>query len=660
MPDIDQKWNLSKIPPKGHKDVADFAASLFEIAKEERERLNKPTDFLSNYALYRGRESGRTTTRNKAQTPVNLYFANIERTVSNITAREPVGEVVDLDGIDDGAETMLTNRLKKWWETTGQQTKTRLSAKSMEVYGITVEKPYWDQNNLRPDIEMQDPYGFFPAPGNFDDISIEAPFVAFAYLDTVASVEELFKVKDVAEDAAYELLGVEREEYKADNYKEKQRMGNYDDPMYRSKRNDKAPSSATIKRCLILEVWVRDTRERTIKDTTAVIDQQGFPEFDDKGYPLYDEMTQKEFVYPDQVRKITITKRKQGAKSEARSDYMVLDDSSNPNINPRIDPKLTRTTHPWGRFPVYHANSYRDLVSIWGFAAAEQVGDLVVKINKIFTKLMSYVINVMAPPLIVQQHCGISRNMIESELTKGGRLVLMPTTPNARIEFMQIPNLPQTFFQMLEMVINLFDRVYQIEDADRGQAPKGVIAASAIVALQERNQVLMQSKTSSIDNIAEQRSKWAIGLWQNWGTKEELIELAEEPAVFIGTDFIGRNFSYVVEAGSSTPRTSLQIQEMAQKLFEMQAIDRRALLEAINYPKWQEIIERMGETELDAALQVLIDSGLPEEVAIQMKQQLMLPQGGPGDTGQGAVKKVSPAGPKSGQGQMPPAEVRAG
>jgi hypothetical protein len=209
------------------------------------------------------------------------------------------------------------------------------------------------------------------------------------------------------------------------------------------------------------------------------------------------------------------------------------------------------------------------------------------------------------------------------------------------------------------MVISLFDRVYQIEDADRGQAPKGVIAASAIVALQERNQVLMQSKTSSIDSIAEQRSKWAIGLWQNWGTKEELIELAEEPALFVGTDFIGRNFSYVVEAGSSTPRTTLQVQEMAQALFEMQAIDRRALLEAVNYPKWQEIIERMGETELDAALQVLIDSGMPEEMAVGLKQQLMQPQGGPGDTGQGAVRKVSPAGPKSGQGQMPPAEVRA-
>jgi hypothetical protein len=279
-------------------------------------------------------------------------------------------------------------------------------------------------------------------------------------------------------------------------------------------------------------------------------------------------------------------------------------------------------------------NSYKDLISIWGFSAAEQVGDLISKINKIVKRLISYTLNVMTPPLIVQQHCGITRDMVESELSKDGRLVLMPNTPNARIEFMQIPNLPATFFQVLDVVIKLFDRVYQIEDADRGQAPGGVIAASAIVALQERNQVLMQAKTTAIDFLAEQRSRWAIGLWQNFGTSAELVEVNEEPTEFVGSRYAGRGFTYVVESGSTTPRTSLQVQEMAVNLYKLGAIDRRALLEPINFPDWLQIIERMGENDLDHALQVLIDAGLPEEQAIQLKQFLIQPQGGPGDTKQ--------------------------
>ena len=664
MPKFNDKWNLTNIPPKGDKDVAEFAFSLFEIARIEKERLNKPADFLTNYALYRGRQMAGTPVINKAQTPVNLYFANIERTVSNITARNPTGEVVDLDGIEDGAEEIFTTKLKKWWKDTNQQGKTRLSARTMEIYGITTEKPYWDKEQKQPNIMLTDPFAFFPAPGYYDDLGTEPPYVCFAYLDFVDKIEKEFGVTGVAPDEAYELLGTEREKYKADNYEAtKNRIGNYKDSMARVKDSGMVSSDKKVERCLIIEVWVRDNRTKIIKESAPIFDDNGFPLADEGGNPIIEQSTREESVYPDGVRKITITARKPGQKSKDRSGYMVLDDSPNPNINPALEISLASQTHPWGRFPVYAANSYRDLVTIWGFAAAEQVGDLVVKINRIVSKLVAYVINVMSPPLIVQKHCGISREMIESTISKAGRLILMPTTPNARIEFMQIPNLPATFFNVLDLIIKLYDRVYQIEDADRGQAPKGVIAASAIVALQERNQMLMQAKTSAIDSLVEQRSRWAIGLWQNFGIKPELVEVSGDPVEFIGARYAGRKFSYVVEAGSTTPRTSLQNQEMAQALYKERAIDRRALLETINFPDWKKIMERMGENEIDQALQILIEAGLPKEEAMTLKQFLMQPQGGPGDTNQenqgNQTRTVKPAGAKSGQGQMPPAEVQS-
>ena len=199
----------------------------------------------------------------------------------------------------------------------------------------------------------------------------------------------------------------------------------------------------------------------------------------------------------------------------------------------------------------------------------------------------------------------------------------MPTTPNARIEFMQIPNLPQTFFQVLDLIVRFFDRVYQIEDADRGVAPSGVIAASAIVALQERNQVLMQTKTAAIDNIAEQRAKWAIGLWQNFGTTTDTTKVEGDTVEFRGTDYAGRKFNYMVEAGSTTPRTTLQLQDMAKWLYEVHAIGQRGLLETLKWPGWKEELERTAESQLDQALQILIDAGMPEEAAIQLKQALM-------------------------------------
>lgn len=636
MPDTDHKkdWGLLNLPPAGDPDVGPFFNQLFEIAKIEKERLQVAKRMLANYALYRGQHGEVGVTVKKVFTPVNLYFANIERTVSNITAKDPTAEVVDMDGMGDDGEKVLSARLKKWWKDTDQRGKTKKGARGMEIYGISpIIKPYWDKKRKEPGMLLTDPFGFFPAPGNWEDLGKECPYICFLHLEYVDSIERTFNVKGVSPDDAYELLGKEREKYKPPvSYGRRESLGNYADPMTPANRETQF-EDAKLERCLVIEIWIRDNCEKRVETTVPMVDPEGNAVIDDMGNQVSQVVSGKEMVYPDGIRKVTIVQAKNDS-AQAHEGILVLEDCPNPNINPNLEIELASKTYPWGRLPEIHANSYPDLISVWGFAAAEQVGDLIVKINQIFTRMVSYVLQVMAPPLIIQQHCGITRQQVESALGKEGRLVLMPTTPNARIEFMQVPNLPAVFFQVLELILQFFDRIYQIEDADRGIVPKGIVAASAIVALQERNQVLMQTKTLAVDKLAEERGKWAIGLWQNFGVKSEAVEVGEEMAEFVGVSFAGRSFGYVVEAGSSTPRTSLQLQEMAFKLYEMRAIGQRGLLEAINWPSWKEEIERTAESQLDQALQLLVDAGLPEEEAISLKQYLMEPQGGPGDTRQ--------------------------
>lgn len=622
---IKKDWSLNNVPPKDDPDCGEFTFSLFEAARLEKERLGKHDDFNNNYILYRGNKDGQQSGRKgyqrkkKVLTPINLYFANVERTVSNVTARNPTGEVVDLDGAGDGAENILSMALKKWWKETDQQGKTKGTARQMEIYGITPEKPCWDKGHDRPDITVTDPYSFFPAPGNWENISEDAPYVCYAYVDFVSNIETIFNVKDIAKDDAYDLMGTVRETYKAQGYGQQQSIGNYTDAVTVTKQVA-GQDTKVLERCLVIEVWLRDNRETEDKTEEPLLDENGQQVIGEDGTPQIAVTTTKRKVYRDGIRKITITKTKDPT---IKSGILVLDDSTNPNLNPALADELASTTYPWGRLPCYFANSYKDGVTIYGFAAAEQVGDLIVKINLIFSKLINYVINVMAPPLIVQKNCGITKEMIESSIEKAGRLILMPTIPNARIEFMQIPNLPETFFRVLELIIRFFDRIYAIEDADRGQAPNGVIAYAAIQALQERNQVLMLSKTSSIDYIVEERSRWAIGLYQNFGTRPDSVNVADETVPFAGTEFAGRKFGFVVESGSTTPRTKLQWQDLAMKLYEMKAIGQRGLLEAIDYPGWKEELERTAEGQLDQALQIIIQAGLPEEAAIALKQQLL-------------------------------------
>ncbi len=619
-----EDWNLQNLPPAGHPDVAAFAYKLFDIARAERDRLGKPADWMANYSLYRGNQQKTSARKGSTQQtrsfiPINLYFANVERTVSNITARNPTGEVVDIDGYNDGAEQIISQRLHKWWKDTDQQAKTRQSARMMEIYGIAVEKPYWDKQHDQPDMMSTDPFAFYPAPGYWDSIAEEAPYICYVYLDYVSKIEKMFNVKGIAKEEAYDLLGTSREGFKPQGYALNRPIGDYAESIS-TVSGTKGTEEKPVERTIVIEVWVRDEREETIIEDVPQIDEEGNIVLDEAGQPvmLRKEITKR--VYPDGIRKITIAKSKN--REHSASGYIVLEDCPNPNINPSLPVEVAANTYPWGRLPCYHVNSYRDEVSIWGFSAAEQVGDLLAKISLIMTKLVSYVINIMSPPLIVQKNCGITREMIESTITKTGRMILMPTTPTARIEFMQVPNLPETFFRVLDLIVKFFDRIYQIEDADRGVAPTGVIAASAIVALQERNAVVMQTKTSSIDALVEQRSRWAIGLWQNFGIEQEVVNVAGEQKMFMGTAYANRKFSYVVESGSMTPRTSLQLQETALNLYKLHAIGQQGLLEAMKWPNWKDEVARTASDMLGQALQTLVDAGLPEEMAVQLRQIL--------------------------------------
>lgn len=599
-----ESWTLSKIPPSGHPDVAEYCNDLFTLAEAEKKRLEKNDQFLANYNLYRGKQL-RKGSGVLERLPVNLYFANIERTVANITARRPQGEVVDLDGSEDDAEKLLSKVLVKWWKEANQQSSIKEFARAMEIYGIALEKPFWNKQKQMPGSLLTDPFAFFPAPGNWHNISEDAPFICYAYQDFIYKIEQDYGVKGIKSEDAYTLLGTEREE--SHNYFKSSIHGIRGGTVHST---TEAYDSKT-ELGLIKELWLRDISTRTVKEEQEV-------ENEETGEISIQEVSRTEKIYPDGVRCILFALGENG--------HVVLSDTVNPNINPKLPTEIASTTYPWSRLPVYTQNSYKDLISIWGFAANEQVGDILVDINKIINRLKAYVLNVMAPPLIVQKNCGITRAMITAELESTGRLILMPETPNARIEFMQVPNLPSNFFTVLDLLVKFFDRIYATEEADRGQAPSGVIAASAIIALQERNQIVMQSKTLSVEDLAVEKSRWAIGLYQNFGTEIDSVSVDGEPQEFIGVNYAGRNFSYVVESGSTTPRTSAQKIEAARWLFESGAVDQRALLEILEVDNLEDIIERTAESQLGQALQVLIDAGLPEEEAMKLQEYLMQPE----------------------------------
>jgi hypothetical protein len=652
-----QKWTLNNLPPPGDPDAGKFFWGLFEASMHEKDRLGLPDRWFENHRLYRGDHwnKNRLAPQSQDLTSVNLIFSNIQRTVANLTSRNPIAEVQSTDGIEDGADLLLSQKIKNWWNEEEQGKSLTRTCLNMEIYGVTVEKavPDIEHNTLK--VVVVDPYAWFPAPGVFDDVN-DMPYMAHAYAMPVDEVESIFGVEGVQSDDTYSLLGEDREENVP--IPAGTRYGSMNSPNNFSNVKHPVMAQRDLReaRALVVEMWVRDNREEPVTIQAGADPLTGEPIMAESSQP----------VFPGGIRKITLTNR----------GNLVLDDVGNPNINPALPRELQEKCYLYDRFPFSKANSYEDASTIWGFSAAEQTEDLNLKINRILSRVGDYIETVCRPPLIIPQDTGIKK----TKVTNKAGLILRPVSSAvaAQIRFLQVPNLPSNFFDLLNTYLMFFDRIYAMEDVDRGETPSNIQAASAIVTLQERNAVLMRHKIRALDSLVRERGRWMISYMQNFAWKDELIKVQDGMVQYRGTDYAGREFNYLVESGSTVAKTELQKQDQALQLYDRQAIDRQALLETLNFPNWKEIIERTGENQLDQALMILIQAGLPENEAMMLREYLAQSQGGPGNApqngegpagqgaqtrpagGNGQARPPQPGMPRANQGQIPGPKTQPG
>jgi hypothetical protein len=111
-----------------------------------------------------------------------------------------------------------------------------------------------------------------------------------------------------------------------------------------------------------------------------------------------------------------------------------------------------------------------------------------------------------------------------------------------------------------------------------------------------------------------------------------MVNVSGSAVEVAGIQFAKERFSYIVESGSTVIKTEAEERQMAMDLFMAAAIDQRALLEAVKFRGWREVIERMNqEGPLEQAMQVLVQAGLDPALVEQIYQFAMQNQGGPGD-----------------------------
>ena len=605
-----KKYNLANFPQKDDPEVPRFFGLLYENCLDERARLGMLNRWMSNYVLTRAKRQMNKQLKDmlfggfSASLSLGLIGANIERTVANITARNPVASVQSTTG-DESISAAISAMCDYWNAEEEQQDSLETAVKIMETYGTVVEKAVLDHGTQKMRCVPLDVTAFLPAPGRYHNVQ-RMPYCCHHYIEDIDVTEKRFGVesRSIQESSGIpELFLTDREDSVAES---NMATGNVigfpggtsagSGGKYHAPENDGALPFEN--KTVVVEVWCRDS---------AMVETPEGPRL----------------KHPGGVRLVVLAR-------DTREGYKVLYDGPNPNVNWGFTPEMVDKSYLFKRYPFYVSRSYKDTEVFWGFSQAETTGDIAQAIDELWRTIIRYLKMCLQPPVILPRDTGLD----SSHFAYIPRLILQPNSAQTAqgIRFMELPAPPAWLFQALDVLVRFFDRTSQIEDVDRGDAPTGIVAASAIQMLQERAAVLIRAKIRAVDSLVRNRGRCFISFLQNFHVEEEIVNVSGTPVPMRGIDFIGGEFAYIVESGSTVIKTEAEERQQAVDLFGLGAIDQRALLETVKFPNWRDIIERMNQAgPLEQAMQIMVDAGMPEEFVQQLYEFLQQSQGGPGD-----------------------------
>lgn len=621
---LTQKWSIANPPPEGDDGVGKFVLELFEASRADKETRGEPDRLRTNYQLFRGAHWQSQQERHKRfQVTLPLMGFYREKNVISMCSRDPKAEVKVINEIPrespptDGQEPkgaairdnlVMNTKLESLWSEANLKRIHRRAIHLSETYGTQVSrfvpmlKPVRIDDNtivyrcLPPVIDPGDPSAHFPAPGNYGQPN-EGVYHIVATIWPVATARKFYGNDNIQgnEDLARETLALDRQTMTPKIRTSVGDAGGFSSDYVGSRNKSLGTSESDDGKVLILECWIRDATQDTIQvdgGTEEVVGEDGAL----ISVPVTKNVTRDK--YPGRIRMVTIT---------ADGKY-VLRDQPNPNVNSELPRELTQNTYLFDKFPFYKSVSCFDEQSFWGYSLADQIGALNLKIDELVSKLVASAMMQTHPIMVVGKDTGIATKDIKIK----PNAILRPAYSNAAksIYFVEHPGMGNDAKWLLQFLLRMSDQMASNQEVDRGETPGGVIAASAITALQEQNRTMRENKIAESDSYIEWIGQCMISYLQNFHSEldEETIYVQDEPIKFCGQKHIGYKYQYNVAKGSTFIQSDSQRMADAIKLLEAGAIRTIDLLRAIHWPNAEEIYAAMSGDPINAAIQALLDA----------------------------------------------------
>jgi len=255
-------------------------------------------------------------------------------------------------------------------------------------------------------------------------------------------------------------------------------------------------------------------------------------------------------------------------------------------------------------------------------------------INKFWAVIMDWANSMTNPVWVIDNTSGVSPRMITNQVG----LVLVKN-PGSDVRRMDAPGLPPQIFESYTSLRELADTQSGIHDVTSGRRPTGITAAEAIDELQEAAQTRIRLKDRNLEaamtdlgqlvicdmlqNYREPRIVKIAGSADGWPKFFEFYiaddqesggyqmntrqhDFNEDTGEYIAQDWNNSGVSkgiydIQVKSGTSLPYQKNRRASEARSMYRDGLIDRKAALESMDYPNYEDVLRRMEEMEAAAA-----------------------------------------------------------
>ena len=276
-----------------------------------------------------------------------------------------------------------------------------------------------------------------------------------------------------------------------------------------------------------------------------------------------------------------------------------------------------------GKFPFVLMKNYDVPFKFWGVGEVEQILSPQIYVNELTNQIIDNAKNTANMQWIIDKNAGIG----QGKLTNRPGLVIRKN-PGSEVRRDTPPPMPTYVREQIDVLKADIQDISGVLDSLKGEKQTGVVAASAILALQEASQSrirlkikIMESNLTELANMVYSRMQqfWKLDRWVRVTDIEGNPSFKE-----IGQQVLENDYDLKVMAGSTMPVNKNAMMDLMIRLAQtngedgLPIVDRKAVLEYLPIGDKKAISDRFAELKAQQEQQ--------QQMQLQQQEQMQQQQ----------------------------------